>query len=151
MKSSHRGFTLIEIMVAISIVAILATIGIIAYTQAQKVGRDAKRKQDMRALQVALELYYQKNSGFPSFSTGVLSFNDPNWPILFGSTPQDYINQIPTDPLNGSSGGGKTYVYGYRSDGSYYEMCINLENNNDKDKNLSDLDLCQIRGTNFQG
>ena len=71
-KSNHknrRGFTLIEIMIAISILAILATIGMTTYSQAQLRGRDAKRKQDLRAISTALELYYQRNKRFPCSSS----------------------------------------------------------------------------------
>ncbi len=57
LKSNIRGFTLIELMVAISIVAILATIGIVAFGATQKSARDAKRKGDLADIKKALYLY----------------------------------------------------------------------------------------------
>ena len=67
---NKKGFTLIELMIAISIVAILATIGIISYQKTQSIGRDHRRKQDLKAMQVALELYFQKNGMYPPGSNG---------------------------------------------------------------------------------
>ncbi len=54
-----KGFTLIELMVAISIIAVLSTIGMVAYSKVQLLGRDARRKQDLRAIAQALEIFYQ--------------------------------------------------------------------------------------------
>src|SRR5258708_7173515 len=56
-KPSQRGFTLIELLVSISIIAILATIGVVAFTGAQKGARDAKRKADVADIKKALYLY----------------------------------------------------------------------------------------------
>lgn len=56
-SASRKGFTLIELMVAISIVAILATIGIIMFSGAQGSARDAKRKGDLDDLKKAMYLY----------------------------------------------------------------------------------------------
>lgn len=52
------GFTLLELLVVISIIVILVTIGMSSYSTAQKKGRDAKRKSDLKEIQTALEQYY---------------------------------------------------------------------------------------------
>lgn len=49
-KKTNLGFTLIELMVVITIIAILATMGINTFTAAQKKARDAKRQSDVRTL-----------------------------------------------------------------------------------------------------
>ncbi len=51
-----RGFTLIELMVAISIVAILAIIGLVIFGSIQQSSRDSKRKADVQAIGNALEV-----------------------------------------------------------------------------------------------
>ena len=44
------GFTLIELIVVISIIGILVTIGTATYTTAQQKSRDVRRKQDLAAV-----------------------------------------------------------------------------------------------------
>ena len=60
---NKKGFTLIELMVAISIVAILAVIGYTLLTTAQANARDTKRKQDIDAISSALEIKFNGNAG----------------------------------------------------------------------------------------
>lgn len=58
-----QGFTLIELMVVISIIAILSIIGIALYTNVQKNARDARRKADIDAIANALEVNYSDSGG----------------------------------------------------------------------------------------
>ena len=60
----QRGFTLLEILVVISIIGILLGLGSVAFSTAQKKGRDARRRSDMKAVQSALEQYYSVNSTY---------------------------------------------------------------------------------------
>ncbi len=66
-----KGFTLIEILIVISIMAVLATVFINVSTINTKKARDAQRKAELKQYQNALELYANKNNGFyPSRITG---------------------------------------------------------------------------------
>lgn len=60
------GFTLIELLVVISIIAILMALGLAAYSAAQKRGRDARRRKDIKAMQDAAEQYYAVNGSYPT-------------------------------------------------------------------------------------
>jgi len=53
-----NGFTLLEMLVVVGIMAILVSIGSVSYSTAQKKSRDAKRKSDLQAIQNGLEQYY---------------------------------------------------------------------------------------------
>ncbi|MBM3282806.1 prepilin-type N-terminal cleavage/methylation domain-containing protein [Candidatus Gottesmanbacteria bacterium] len=57
-KKIQVGFTLLEVLVVIAIIAILITIGIASFSTVQKKGRDSKRKSDLKEVQTALEQYY---------------------------------------------------------------------------------------------
>lgn len=120
-KHFYRGFTLIELMVAISIVAILATVGFSTYSQSQLRARDAKRKQDLRAIATALELYYQLHQHYPCVpnsengGSGFLKSDNTAgsggfWiqdkavsggPAYCGTHPftSQFVNQLPKDPV----------------------------------------------------
>lgn len=58
---TSKGFTLIELMVAIAIVAVLSTIGLVVFSNAQAGARDSKRQSDIDAIAKALES--KKTSG----------------------------------------------------------------------------------------
>jgi prepilin-type N-terminal cleavage/methylation domain-containing protein len=61
---TRKGFTLLELLVVISIIGILVALGAVAFSTAQKKGRDAKRRGDMKAVQNAFEQYYAQNNTY---------------------------------------------------------------------------------------
>ena len=58
----RNGYTLFELLVSISIIAILTALATISYSAAQKKARDSRRVQDMDSIQKAAEVYYSNNS-----------------------------------------------------------------------------------------
>ncbi|MBI2029449.1 type II secretion system protein [Candidatus Gottesmanbacteria bacterium] len=52
------GFTLLELLVSISIIGVLISLASVSYSTAQKKARDAKRQGDLKTIQNALEQYY---------------------------------------------------------------------------------------------
>ncbi len=85
---TKSGFTLVELMVVISIIAILATIGLTVYTQAQKSARDAKRQQDLQEIQKALEQYYAVNQNYSSVAS-IYSISNFGSYFAAGAVPTD--------------------------------------------------------------
>lgn len=125
-----RGFTLLEILVVLAIVATLLSFMFISITGTREKSRDAKREQDIRQLKNALQLYIT--------SVGIFPVCDPE-EILNGTTdclsttliPNGAIAVISDDPINSASGGcgdAGVYVYCYQStNGSDYTIRYNLE------------------------
>lgn len=106
---NKKGFTLIELMVAISIVAVLATIGFSLFQNTQGQARDAKRKQDIDSIATVLEQKFNAATGTYTAIAGT-----------------DFTTQVvPIDPLNTG-----IYVYsGSPATGvSTYVVCTRLEN-----------------------
>jgi len=62
----NKGFTLIELLVVIAIIAVLASIVLVSLNTARIKGRDTRRIADIKSLQVAMEMYFDKNGKYPS-------------------------------------------------------------------------------------
>ena len=60
------GFTVVEIIVVMSAIAILAGISVVGYGGMQRNARDKERVSDIQVIQNALEVYYDKNGRYPS-------------------------------------------------------------------------------------
>lgn len=58
LQIKKKGFTLLELLVVVSIMVILITMGMSSFATSQKKGRDAKRKSDLKEIQSSLEQYY---------------------------------------------------------------------------------------------
>lgn len=94
-----RGYTLVELMVAISILALLFAAGVATYSKATQRSRDATRKSDVEQMRSALEMYRADNGYYPPKSciepcNSYYQIDDTNLGELTG-----YIQKFPTDPL----------------------------------------------------
>lgn len=111
-----KAFTLIEILIVISIIGLLSAISIFGLRGAREAGRDARRKADLETIRSGIELYRADCGAYPLDSDIV--FGDS----LSGSCPTSntYIQIIPNDPLTG-------YQYDYVPQGVGYTICAGLE------------------------
>lgn len=152
--NSLRGFTLIELMIAISIVAIISAVGLVSYSKAQQLGRDARRKSDLQEIAKALQLYYNDNGRYPCAHWDRSNLGNPwlnDGDIGVGGTcatakpvfNSNYISTLPVDPINTPTATqpwlANNYIYGYRAyncntNGDYYFLVAQLENPNDPDR-----------------
>ncbi|MEN8253503.1 MAG: prepilin-type N-terminal cleavage/methylation domain-containing protein, partial [Patescibacteria group bacterium] len=57
----NKGFTLVELLVVVSIVGVLMVLGMTSYNTTLKKGRDATRRGDIKSMQTAFEQYYTNN------------------------------------------------------------------------------------------
>jgi len=62
---NKKGFTIIEILIFIAIIALLVVLAAVALNSARESYRDAKRLTDVRSVHSALELYYNEFGSYP--------------------------------------------------------------------------------------
>lgn len=113
-----KGFTLIEVLVVIAIIAILATAVIIGISAFQGQARDARRISDLHLIQTMMEAYFGKHGQYPDNTVWKNQLRDLS----------DII-AIPSDPLD-PIGTTRPYQYSVTSDNLHYVIAATLENNN---------------------
>ncbi|PJC55947.1 hypothetical protein CO026_02950 [Candidatus Kaiserbacteria bacterium CG_4_9_14_0_2_um_filter_41_32] len=118
----QRGFTLIELLVTIAVIGILASIVYSNLSSTGGVGRDAKRKADLRNMQSAIEQYKNKKGVYPSEGCVVGSdgFSGENDCLAYisGLAPE-FISVLPHDPKRLTNVG---YAYTTNSAGTVYKL-----------------------------
>ena len=117
MKNSltRNGFTLVELIVVVSILAILAGALIPRITNRMAQSRDAQRLSDIRTIKTAVDQYFIDKGTYPAphqnsaFGGWDVSQDGDFIPELFAA---GYLKSVPHDPLNDD-----TYQYRYYANG----------------------------------
>ena len=101
------GFTLIEVMVVVVILGILAALIVPKIMSRPEQARMVKAKQDILAVQSALDLYKLDNGFYPSSDQGLVALvKKPSIPPVPRNWKSDgYLQSVPVDPW------GETYQY----------------------------------------
>jgi type IV pilus assembly protein PilE len=117
LSQKYRGFTLLELLIVISIIGILVTVVAASYTSSQQKARNARRMSDLKAVQTAAEQFYA-NQTTPSYPATTDDFKAGANPVM----PQGY----PSDPKFTDAADNYTFT---QPDGttSTYCACAKLE------------------------
>ncbi|NMB56460.1 type II secretion system protein [Candidatus Beckwithbacteria bacterium] len=125
MKRLQKGFTLIELLVVIGIIAILATIVLVAVNPGRNfaTARNTQRQSDLYSLTNAIyQFSVEHNGNYPEMANGTAISNDPDAPSIVGTgnfnlaaageveagvvrdtIVPTYIAAIPVDPSTGDA------------------------------------------------
>lgn len=109
------GFTLVEMLVVISLIGILAGLALVSFGSVQKQARDTARKSDLKQYQTATESYASKNNGSYFVSATAQTASSGTYCTSLG------IGTCPADPKS------PTTDYKYISDGTNYVLWGTLE------------------------
>lgn len=88
-RSREGGFTLIELMIVMAIIAILATIAIPSYINAVRHAKEAVLREDLHTMRQAIDSYTVDKEKAPQ------SLDD--------LVQAGYLKEIPVDPVTGRS------------------------------------------------
>lgn len=113
-----KGFTLIEILVAMTLVAILLSLGLVSYQGSKKAARDGKRKADLEQIRSALEIYRSDCKTYPQGA----ALNNPLTGVEAACSGNTYMAYVPADP------GNCAYAYSSVATPNSYTICASLEN-----------------------
>lgn len=126
--SMKKGFTLIEILIVVAIIAILSSVVLVGLGPTQRIGRDARRLSDLRNTQTGLELYFGKCGYYPGTAQSgsqcspyspISSWTELRNSLIFSGIG---VLQVPNDPTS-----GREYLYGASPGGTSYVLGAALE------------------------
>jgi general secretion pathway protein G len=88
-RASEGGFTLIELMIVMSLIVILASIGLAVYTNSVTKAKESVLKEDLFRMRDAIDQYYSDKGKYPSSLQDLVS--------------EKYLRSIPVDPFTNSA------------------------------------------------
>lgn len=118
-RLKNKGFTFVEVMLVVTILAVISTLVLTSVQYVRISGRDARRISDINQIRNALNLYYSKYSQYPTEIT-------PGQDFQVGSIM--YLNPVPSNPtpFSDNSCGDKNYDYTQTSSGLSYTLSFCL-------------------------
>ena len=88
-RTSQSGFTLIELLVVISMITILAAMGMVQYRNSVRRAEETTLKHDLFHMRDAIDQYYADKGKYP--------------PSLDSLVSDGYMRKIPEDPVSKSA------------------------------------------------
>jgi general secretion pathway protein G len=89
LKALDRGFTIIELLVVVSLIVILSTMGMTQYRSSVVHAREATLKEDLFRMRDAIDQYYADKGQYPSTLDSLVS--------------DGYLRKVPEDPFTKSN------------------------------------------------
>jgi general secretion pathway protein G len=88
-RKDARGWTLIELLIVISLISILATIGLASYRNSVTASKEAILKTDLFRMRDAIDQYYADKGEYPASLDALVS--------------EGYLRKLPEDPFTRSA------------------------------------------------
>lgn len=115
-KQNKKGFTLIEMLIVVTVVGLLAGFSLGGLESSRQKSRDAKRLADAERINLALEMYHQLAGRYPSISSDSCCGGWDQGPcgndeFIGALESSGIIAKVPLDP--GSYSGTGCYGYNY--------------------------------------
>jgi general secretion pathway protein G len=88
-KTGNAGFTLVELLIVISLISILAAMGLVQYRNSVVSTKEAVLQTDLFRMRDAIDQYYADKGKYPSSLDSLVS--------------DGYLRKIPEDPITKSA------------------------------------------------
>jgi general secretion pathway protein G len=88
-RACERGFTLVELLVVISMISILAAMGVVQYRNSVQRTKETILKKDLFEIRDVIDQYYADKGKYPSSLDALVS--------------DGYLRKIPVDPITNSA------------------------------------------------
>lgn len=119
----NKGFTLIEILIVVSLLGLLLTVILFATNSSNAKARDTERLSNVKEVEKALTMYQLEHGSYPVSSGGDWVGNASDWGGYSDTGPSGYIpnlapkyiSKLPVDPKQENNKG-----YLYKSNGNEY-------------------------------
>lgn len=87
--ASTAGFTLIEVLIVITLIVVLASMGMASYTNSVQRSREAVLREDLFRMRDAIDQYYADKNKYPQALSDLVT--------------EKYLREIPKDPTTNSA------------------------------------------------
>lgn len=117
-----RGFTIVELLIVIVVIAVLAAISLVAYRGIDRRASISAISQDLSSLHKAIEAYYAINDKYPVTANRWYGYvGDVRTPDYVPGLAPDFISTLP-QPKNKSP--SMEYMYRSNAEGTEYKLIV---------------------------
>ncbi len=114
-----RGFTIVELLIVVVVIAILAAITIVAYNGIQARAQFSKTSQDLSTMKKIIEMHYADKGHYPISTAWSFSHSSPDG-FIPGVVP-DYASSLPRFTIT-TPNSMQSYVYRSTAGGADYKL-----------------------------
>jgi general secretion pathway protein G len=86
---ANAGFTLIEVLIVITLIVVLASMGMASYTNSVQRSREAVLREDLFRMRDAIDQYYADKNKYPQSLADLVT--------------DKYLREVPKDPMTNSA------------------------------------------------
>jgi len=88
-RPTRNGFTLIEVLIVLTLIVVLASVGLASYTNSVQRAREAVLKEDLFRMNDAIDQFYADKNKYPQSLQDLVS--------------EGYMREVPKDPMTNSA------------------------------------------------